>query len=236
MLTHRLQRTAEPAGEVLAPRWHTGALIFLMLAVAVTGVVKGRSVPTGAASPSSDRIVGVYLPLLLAQWTLALYVCRIGRSQSALRALLGRGWGGVRRGLTDAALAAAGWFLIEASEAALGRFGMSQNAAVVAMLPHSGVERAIWVLVAASVGFCEEVVYRGYLQTQLTAFTGKVAVAIGLQAILFGIAHGDQGLSTAIRFTVYGVGFGAVSRWRRSLVPGIACHVAVDLASGLLAI
>jgi hypothetical protein len=225
----------EPSVEGLAPRWHTAALIVLMLAVALTGTALGRGASTGAAPASGGRTVGVYVPLLLVEWTLAFYVCRIGRPGNALRALLGHGWNSLRRAAIDTTIASAGWLLIEASEAAVGRARPFGNAAVLAMLPHSVAERSLWVLVAASAGFCEEVVYRGYLQTQLTAFTGKASVALALQAILFGVAHGEQGLAIAVRFTLYGAGFGAVALWRRSLIAGILCHVGVDLAGGLLA-
>ncbi len=37
-----------------------------------------------------------------------------------------------------------------------------------------------------------------------------------------------------IRLAAYGLALGALARWRRSLLPGILCHVAIDLASGLL--
>jgi uncharacterized protein len=90
------------------------------------------------------------------------------------------------------------------------------------------------VIVAASVGFGEELVFRGYLQTQLTAFTGSAGVGIVLQAVLFGIVHAEQGATTAARLAVYGLAFGALARWRRSLLPGIACHAWTDVASGLL--
>jgi membrane protease YdiL (CAAX protease family) len=105
---------------------------------------------------------------------------------------------------------------------------------VLAILPHTGAERIAWVVVAASVGFCEEVVYRGYLQTQLAGWTGNVAAAIVAQAALFGLAHGEQGAAVAARFALYGVGFGVLARWRGSLAPGIVCHIGVDLAGGLL--
>ena len=81
------------------------------------------------------------------------------------------------------------------------------------------------MLTAVTVGFCEEVIYRGYLQTQLTAFTGRASIAVVLQAALFGIAHGEQGLAVVVRFTLYGVLFGGLARWRRSLLPGIAAHI-----------
>ena len=48
------------------------------------------------------------------------------------------------------------------------------------------------------------------------------------------MAHGDQGLAVALRFGVYGVMLGALARWRRSLWPGIVCHIGIDVASGLL--
>ena len=233
MRSHRPQRRVQPAGQTLAPRWHTAALITLMLAVAATGLALGRDgVPRAARS--SGVLVGVYVPLLVVEWTLAFYVCRIGRPKSALLPLLGRGWDTLRRAATDVALAAAGWVVVEATEAAFVRFAASPNAAVFALLPHTLTERLVWLLLATSVGFCEEVVYRGYLQTQLTAFTGHVSIAIGLQAALFGLAHGEQGLAVSVRFALYGIGFGVLAQWRRSLIAGILCHIAIDLGSGFL--
>lgn len=102
------------------------------------------------------------------------------------------------------------------------------------LLPGNGVERLGWAAVALSAGFCEEVVYRGYLQSQLAWFTRREGAGILLQALLFGIAHGEQGGAAALRSVVYGVLFGVVARWRRSLWPGIVCHVAIDLTSGFV--
>ena len=223
---------AEGPVELLAPRWHTAALIALMVAVAMTGTVLARGdIPLEPATGRS-RVVGVYLPLLLVNGGLTFYVCRVGRARSALRSLLGRGWDSLGRACTDLALASAAWLVIEVAEAG---FATWRNTAALALLPHTAAERAMWVLVATTVAFCEEVVYRGYLQTQLTAFTRRASVAVVLQALLFGMAHGEQGLAVALRFALYGVMFGALARWRRSLIPGIACHVGIDVASGLLA-
>lgn len=218
--------------ELPAPRWHTASLIALMVAVAVTGTVLARGDSPPASAAARSRVVGMYLPLLLVNGGLAFYVCRVGRARNALRSLMGRGWDSLGRACTDLAFASAAWLLIEVVEAA---FATWRNAVTLALLPHSGAERAIWVFVAITVGFCEEIVFRGYLQTQLTAFTRRASVAVVLQALLFGMAHGEQGLAVALRFALYGVMLGALARWRRSLVPGIACHVGIDVASGLLA-
>jgi membrane protease YdiL (CAAX protease family) len=173
--------------------------------------------------------------MVVVTWSLALYVCRIGRPRNALRSLLGKRWSSFGRAATDLALGFSGWLAIKAFELAWVRlFGSQGGASVIAMLPHSLAERAAWIVVSVSVGFCEEIVYRGYLQTQLTAFTGRPALAIALQAALFGIAHGDQGCGAIVRLTLYGLALGGLARWRRSCLPGIVCHVWTDIASGLL--
>jgi membrane protease YdiL (CAAX protease family) len=222
--------------ELLAPAWHTAALIALMLAVALTGALltsRGAQ-PLLRLSPSS-RVTTVYLPMFVVQWGLALYVCRIGRPRTALRSLLGARWDSLGRAAGDLALAASGWLLLVAFEIVWAKtVGAGESTAASSVLPHTWLERLAWVVVSMSVGFCEEIVYRGYLQTQLTAFTGRATLGIVLQAALFGIAHGEQGLGAVVRLGLYGVAFGALARWRRSLLPGIVCHVWTDLASGFV--
>jgi membrane protease YdiL (CAAX protease family) len=236
LLTESSDRDADRSAEVIAPRWHTAALILVMVAVAIPGTL--LSLGTAVAPPRTDqgsRIVSAYVPMLAVQWGLLVYVCRVGRSRSALFFLLGQRWATVRRAITDVALAMSASALIEASESLFMRLhDGARSAAVVRILPQGGSERLAWVLVAVSVGFCEEVVYRGYLQVQLTAFTRSATVAAVLQAILFGMAHAEQGLGPALRLSVYGLGLGLLASWRRSLVPGILCHIAIDLASGLI--
>ena len=226
---------ASPSG-LVAPRWHTALLVGLYLLVALVGtLIQRQSGAVGAVPGVHGRAASVYLPMLLVQWGIAFYVCRVGRSGSALRGLLGAPWTGLRRALIDVALAAAGWFAIKAIELAWSRLDAGGTApAVTAMLPHSPSEILWWVAVSVSVGFCEEVVFRGYLMTQFEAFTGRAVVAVLLQAAIFGLAHAEQGPSSMARIALYGVGFGALARWRRSLYPGIVCHVWTDLASGLL--
>jgi membrane protease YdiL (CAAX protease family) len=227
---------ADRGVEFLARPWHTAILVLVMVAVAVTGTL--LSLGTTVAHPRTDqgsRIASIYVPMLAVQWGLLVYVCRVGRPHSALFFLLGQRWATVRRAITDITLAASACALIEASEYLFMRLhDGARSTAVVRILPDGGSERLAWVLVAVSVGFCEEVVYRGYLQVQLTAFTRSATVAVVLQAILFGMAHGEQGLGPALRVSVYGLVLGLLAAWRGSLLPGILCHVAIDLASGLI--
>jgi membrane protease YdiL (CAAX protease family) len=223
--------------ELVAPRWHTALLVCLMLSVAFAGAlltVRGASMT--APADARTRLFGAYLPMIAVQWGLLFYVCRVGRKRSALHALLGQGWGDGRRALADVGLAGICGVVIVGLELAFSRlFAVGRNASLGALLPHTANERLFWMAVAVSAGFCEEVVYRGYLQRQFAAFTSSPAAAIALSAALFGIAHGEQGLSAMLRVFVHGLVFGVCAEWRRSLLPGILCHVAIDLASGLFA-
>ncbi len=226
----------------LAPGWHTAALVALILAVAITGMLLQRAGPSRLAPalpnavPASPmtRIWSQYLPILLVNAGLTAYVSRLFRRRSALPDLLGRRWQDRRQALTDLALAFALFALIRAFEAlTVQALGPGRNAALQALLPSTEAERLTWLLVALSVGFCEEVVYRGYLQQQFTAFTGRPSLGVALQALLFGIAHAEQGVGPALRIALYGLLLGVVACSRRSLLPGIVCHVAIDLASAL---
>ena len=221
---------SEAAG--LAPRWHTALLVSLILAVVISGTLLAPSAARASTAPSGSRVTELYLPMLLSQWGLAFYVCRIGRSRSALRELLGTGWNGPARAFGDLALACLGWGLVQGGELlAAAAFGLSHASARASLLPASPVEQAVWVLVAVSVGFCEELVYRGYLLAQLGAFSGSIVAGSLLQAALFGLAHGEQGAGIALRFGAYGLLFAALAGFRRSLVPSILSHIALDLSA-----
>lgn len=226
-----MREGSEPA---LAPRWHTALLVGLLLSVAVCGsFLQHDAALRGApAAPRKGAVFGQYLPLLTVSWGLLLYTCRLFRTGNALPALLGTRWQTLWRACIDLLLALLTAALIQLLALAAHRFGVGRNAAVSGLLPRTGAERLVWVFVATSVGFCEEVVYRGYLQTQLAAFTRSLRWGVFLQAVLFGIAHAEQGLGSALCIAGYGLILGTVAQLRRSLLPGIASHVIIDLAAG----
>jgi membrane protease YdiL (CAAX protease family) len=218
----------------LAPAWHTWILVALIVLVAAVGSL--LTAAGGSAAPvitGSSRVVVAYVPMLLVQWGLLAYVARIGRPRSALASLLGRRWTTVAAAASGLALAVAAFGAIEACQALPIGLAAQPGPAVRALLPFTATERWVWIAVALSAGFCEEVVYRGYLQVQLAAFTRSAAWGVALQALLFGLAHLEQGPAVAARLGLYGLGLGVLAWWRRSLLPGIVAHVAVDLLSAL---
>jgi len=115
------------------------------------------------------------------------------------------------------------------------RLGGDTAKSVRALLPRTPVEIALWVLLSLTAGFCEETVFRGYLQKQFQAMTGSPAAGLLLQAVIFGVSHGYQGLRNVIAITVFGGVFGALALWRRSLKPGMILHAWTDLFSGIFA-
>jgi membrane protease YdiL (CAAX protease family) len=88
--------------------------------------------------------------------------------------------------------------------------------------------------VSISAGISEEIVFRGYLQRQLTALTGRTWLALLLQVTVFGIAHGYQGVQNCVAIALYGALFTLLALWRKSLRPGMIAHACTDIAGGLL--
>jgi membrane protease YdiL (CAAX protease family) len=102
------------------------------------------------------------------------------------------------------------------------------------LAPASGVEVACWVLLCCLAGTIEEVVFRGYLQQQFTAWTkGGVVWGVVLSAVLFGAAHGYQGTRNMVLLAVFGALFSVLRILRRSLRAGIFAHSWHDLIAGL---
>jgi len=219
----------QPADASLAPFWHTRALTLMLLAVALSGTALDSQATLLAPAPS---LAGGYWSLLLVNVGLAFYAARLGLPRSLFWQLVGRA---EARGLTrDLAWAGALLVLILASESALQLwFGMPESVFARALLPILPRDKVGWLLLSVVIGTSEELVYRGYLRQQLEALSNSPWLAVLLQALLFGIAHGAQGPWAVARFAVYGLALGYVALRRRSIVPCVLCHVALDAYAGL---
>ncbi|HSP45721.1 MAG TPA: CPBP family intramembrane glutamic endopeptidase, partial [Chthoniobacterales bacterium] len=57
--------------------------------------------------------------------------------------------------------------------------------------------------------------------------------ALLLQAFIFGIGHIYQGWKPALITAIYGLLFGLVAAWRRSIIPSAMAHAIVDVMGGL---
>lgn len=94
-----------------------------------------------------------------------------------------------------------------------------------------------WLLVAwSSAAIGEELVFRGFLQSRLESGFGRsrwaLVAALLVQAVLFGLGHGYQGLGGVLLTTVAGLVLGAVRlAGRGNLVACMLLHALIDTVS-----
>src|SRR5262249_17617621 len=105
---------------------------------------------------------------------------------------------------------------------------------VLNILPRTPQELTLWLVVATSAGVCEEIVFRGYLQRQLVAASGRVGWGIVGQAVLFGIGHNYQGYVNVVSISLLGLALGGVAAWRKSLRPTMIWHAWMDAIGGVV--
>jgi uncharacterized protein len=102
------------------------------------------------------------------------------------------------------------------------------------LAPANGIELAAWGFLCVVVGFSEELVFRGYLQSQGIALLQRIPLSVLLASLVFGAAHGYQGLRGICIITIYGALFSGLTLLRRNLFPGMLAHSWHDFATGLL--
>jgi len=103
------------------------------------------------------------------------------------------------------------------------------------IFPQDSIERLAFVALVIAVAFCEEFIYRGFIQSVFQRATGAVSLGIIVSAVFFASAHLYQGrLGLASTFAV-GLLFAAVRSWSGSLAPSISVHFVTDLTVGFLA-
>ncbi len=220
----------------VAPAWHT-AIVLAYLAVFTW--LSSSSVPEQGLPPGMSRVL-LYAPVLLFQWFLfGLVWWGLRLRGVSLRAILSNRWRGpagfARRALIAIGFWASAFIVLGHVVDALGLREPAKIKAVASLLlPTEPLEYAVWVLVALTAGLVEEVVFRGYLQRQLTAWTRNHASGIVLSAIVFGAGHLYQGAASAAAIFLIGALFGALAYACRSLVPGVYAHAWADLYPALI--
>ena len=231
------ENAAAADGGLVGSRQHTAILCAILIAIATVGFLSlGRpAAPGGAGAGLSGP--ALYLPLLAAEWGLFLYLRmglrKQGRSVRDLLSARPLGLRAIAADLLLGLLLLCAWL---AAEYLFDRaFGSATPAGVQPLLVRRAADVPLWILLALSAGFVEELVFRGYLQRQFGALLGNRWAGLIAQAIFFGVTHGYQGALPVLKITLFGLMFGAAAVARRSLVPGIAAHGAVDVIGGLAA-
>jgi uncharacterized protein len=226
MATHAGPSTGRRKPKLVAPLWHT----LVLLAVSV-GLLWMQSRSLAVGKEHHGNVIH-YLSVIVAEWALSFYVWLGGLIPGATRLhdLVGGRWSSMKDMLRDFGIAAAFWIVF----AAAGIFmnfvlGPSHTESPGFQNPRGVAEVTLWVMMSMTAGFCEELVFRGYLQRQFLALTGSAALAVMAQGVLFGVAHGYKGVKMVIVITVLGILFGVLAHWRKSIRPGMIAHAWADI-------
>ena len=217
----------------VAPWWNTGLLISLIAATSIFGSMRA------AKSSMAGHHLANYGITIAWEWALAgiaLWGMRL--KKTPLRELLGERRRGARELLFDAAAAMVFWMvsiLVLACLALLLRAFHLESAQkqIGQLAPASVSEAVLWVVLSVSAGICEEFLFRGYFQQQFTRFSGQAWVGVALSALLFGCAHGYEGVAGMLMITVYGALFSLLAIRRRSLRAGVIAHAWHDSITGI---
>jgi len=214
---------------------------FLLIGVGV--VVMGflaQHAPAGGGSAAGSQLashsksIPIYLTAIFMDWAL-LYYCFAGvhHRGGSFWALAGGRWNSWKSVAVDLGIVLPFWVLWEG--AAYGVYwllGPSSAKTVDSLLPQSLLEVLIWIATSITAGVCEEMVFRGYLQRQLHAFSGSVVVAVLGQGFVFGLFHAYQGWKNVVIISVLGVLYGALAAWRGNLRANIVVHAWTDVWEG----
>ena len=220
----------------IAPLWHTAVLVIAILLMSV-----GSSHRQHLVTTSRTRVLQ-YLLTLTWEWLLfAFCIWGARKSGTGLRELVGGRWREIEDVLIDLLTAAGFWVgamvVLGFAARLLHLSGGNQLDDVRRqfgfLVPRGTREVVLWMLLSMTAGICEEVVFRGYLQRQLAALTRNVWVAIVVSGLIFGSAHGYEGAGRMMLVGLYGMLFGLLANFRRSLRPGMIAHAFHDGIMGL---
>ena len=238
----------------LAPVWHTVVLILAILAISIAGKLQLVGMQH---RPNRLLTYGTTagMELLMLGWVaLGLRLRKV-----PFGSLLGKTAHGLRGWALDFGIAAAFWIgalmilgtvsilwtsvetaISQAHSRGAGHAASSSQKnqetlrTLEELAPQNRTEIACWVVLCCFAGAIEELVFRGYLQRQFTAWARGGAVwGVTFSAAMFGAAHGYQGARNMVLLAVFGALFGALAIMRRSLRAGIIAHSWHDLIAGL---
>ncbi len=100
--------------------------------------------------------------------------------------------------------------------------------------PHKASELPAWLGMSVSAGFCEELLFRGFLIWILQPVAGWWVAAIASLAT-FSAVHAYQGTAGMLRSATIGAALTAMLALTHSLWPAIVLHAALDWMGGLTA-
>ena len=116
-------------------------------------------------------------------------------------------------------------------------FHKRNEAVIMAMLPHTPLQFLMWFGVSLTAGVCEEIIFRGYMMQQVTAWTRSPVAAIVLTSLVFGSLHLYEGLGAILPLAALAIVYAtAVRLMKGDLRAVIIAHTLQDFVVALLAL
>jgi uncharacterized protein len=219
----------------IAAYWHTLLVLAAILAVTAYGIWAAHSGTYPAPGAERHIIADMYMPAIVYDWALLVLTWLGVRRTIGLRGLIGGRWCNPKQAVLDVLLGVgfwAVWYVVERGVQFL--LGPAHHVSINYLFPQGSVEVAVWIFMALTSGFCEEIVFRGYLLKQFSAWTASVPIAVVMQAVLFGAGHSSLGVKQMVVIAVSGALFGLLAVWRNSLRPGMVAHAWADIFGGII--
>jgi len=246
---HNTMTTIEPAqsprggtyeqGGLVAPWWHTMLMLAVIIGLSVAGVRQLRNF-----GDQPLHLVANYCLTIAYEWFLAgLVLWGLHMRKVPLRQLLGERRPGARAWLADFAFALGYWAIALLVLAVLGNVLVKLSGSHIdpqkigdvtqKLAPVTPLEMMLFLVLSISAGVCEELVFRGYLQQQFARMGRRIWVGVVLSALVFGAAHGYEGVAGIVLIAAYGAMFGVLALLRRGLRTGMIAHAWHDSISGV---
>jgi hypothetical protein len=230
----------------VAPWWHTAILIAVILGVSV---LSSKQAKTNALAQQHLKHYAFTMAWEVGLAALAWWGIRMRRVP--LRQLLGERRAGVKAWFTDFGVALIFWLIASIVLAAISSVLrvlhlLRGQKAVFAIAPQTGWEVLVWVALSITAGVVEEFVFRGYLLQQFSSIGGKsmggakstgrgrLWLGVLVSSLLFGAAHGYEGLGAMIAIVAFGAMFCVLAMQRRSLRAGMMAHAWYDSLTGIV--
>jgi membrane protease YdiL (CAAX protease family) len=186
--------------------------------------------------PGIDARLSSYFTVLAEEWIAVLLIwLALRRRGDSIGTLVSGRWQTLGAFFKDLGIAIGFLVVVVPLVGALTYLlGGGTESALAGIIPRTVPQLLVWLGLASTAGFCEELIFRGYLVEQFSAWTGSRVFAIVLQGVAFGLAHGYY-KRIMVAIMVQGWLLGFLAYWRKSLRPGMIAHGVQDLAGGVVA-
>jgi len=226
--------TAETPLQPVAPWWHT-VLVLAIVSVGSVASYYEHGLPNLNLPGMSSRLSG-YFTVLAQEWILVLLVwLALRRRGKSFAELVGGRWRTLGNFFRDLGLGIALIVIaVPTTSGLIYLLGVHSDQTLARLTPKTVFELVVYLALACSAGFAEELLFRGYLMRQFGGWTGSAIAGLILQGVAFGLGHGYYG-KAMLAIMVHGWLLGVLAWWRKSLRPGMLSHGIQDSLGGIIA-